>query len=162
MTTPTTTIRPAALARRSVRALLTVESDAICLDEGRAVLDDHLALVAAAQAARAAGGLLERHTSGLPRDLQGFAVEVGAALRADTLCSERTLTDASTLRGRLPAAGTEGGVEPGDVEEIVRALAAVEATVGLVMDSPPALRLASQVGAADRPGARAPRGRGRG
>ena len=158
----TTTIRPAAPARRSVRTLLTVESDAIRSEGDLAVIDDHLALVAAAQAARAAGALLERHTVHLPRDLQGFAVEVGAALRADALCSERTLTDVATLRGRLRAAGTEGGVEPGDVEEIVRALAAVEATVGLVLDSHRALRLASQVGAADRPGPRAPRGRGRG
>ena len=158
----TTTLRPPAPARRSVRTLLAVESDAIRIEGDLAILDDHLALVAAAQAARAAGALLERHTSGLPRDLQGFALEVRAALAGDALCSERTLTDAGTLRGRLRAAGAEGGVEPSDAEEIVRALAAVEATVGLVLDSHRALRLASHVGAADRPGARAPRGRGRG
>ena len=162
MTIPTTAIRPAAPARRSVRTLLSIESDAIRIDDGLAVLDDHLALVAAAQAARAAGGLLERHTSALPLALQGFALEVRAALRADALCSERTLTDAATLRGRLRAAGAEGGVEPGDIEEIARALAAVEATVSLVLDSHRALRLAGHVGAADRPGARAPRSRGRG
>ena len=159
----TTVIRPpVGPTRRSVRTLLSVESDAIRLEGDLAVLDDHLALVAAAQAARAAGALLERHTSALPSALQGFALEVRAALRADALCSERTLVDAGTLRARLRAAGAEGGVEPGDIEEIVRALAAVEATVSLVLDSHRALRLASHVGAADRPGARAPRGRGRG
>ena len=158
----TTVIRPAAPPRRSVRALLSIESDAIRIDDGLAVLDDHLALVAASQAARAAGGLLERHTPGLPRDLQGFALEVRAALRADALCSERMLTDVATLRGRLRAAKAAGSIEPGVAEEIARALAAVEATVGLVMDSHRALRLAGQVGAADRPGARAPRSRGRG
>ena len=158
----TTVIRPTAPARRSVRTLLTVESDAIRIEGDLAVIDDHLALVAAAQAARAAGALLERHTVHLPRDLQGFAVEVRAALGADALCSERTLTDVATLRGRLRAAGAAGSVEPGDAEEVARALAAVEATVGLVMDSHRALRLAGHVGAADRPGARAPRGRGRG
>ena len=162
MSTPTTVSRPAAPARRSVRTLLAVESDAIRIEGDLAVIDDHLALVAAAQAARAAGALLERHTVHLPRDLQGFALEVGAALRADTLCSERTLTDAGTLRGRLRAAGAAGGVEPGIAEEIARALAAVEATVSLVLDSHRALRLAGHVGVADRPGARAPRGRGRG
>ena len=158
----TTTLRPPAPARRSVRTLLAVESDAIRIEGDLAILDDHLALVAAAQAARAAGGLLERHASGLPSALQGFALEVRAALRADALCSERTLVDAGTLRARLRAAGAEGGVEPGDIEEIVRALAAVEATVSLVLDSHRALRLAGHVGAADRPGTRAPRSRGRG
>ena len=158
----TTVIRPTAPARRSVRTLLSIESDAVRLEDGLAVLDDHLALVAAAQAARAAGALLERHIVHLPRDLQGFAVEVRAALGADALCSERTLTDVATLRGRLRAAGAAGSVEPGDAEEVARALAAVEATVGLVMDSHRALRLAGNVGAADRPGARAPRGRGKG
>ena len=158
----TTVIRPTAPARRSVRTLLSIESDAVRLEDGLAVLDDHLALVAAAQAARAAGALLERHIVHLPRDLQGFALEVRAALAGDALCSERTLTDVATLRGRMRAAGAEGGVELEAAEEIARALAAVETAVSLVMDSHRALRLASHVGAADRPGARAPRGRGRG
>lgn len=151
---------------------ITIDSVGIRADDDAVVIDDHLVLVSAAQAARSAVTAFERGAALLPHTLRPHAETVVRALQGDRLCTERTLADLAALSTRLAdviEAGTiriavppehdggQGHIEhhyddvASECRRIDAALGIVRSAVALALDCRRAVRLLGTMGAGTPP-----------
>jgi hypothetical protein len=146
---------------------IVIDTDAVRVDDGTAVLDDHLVLLAAAQAARRAAEAIEAQMPALPARIRSHADVLAHVLRSDALSSGRTLEDVAAFAQRLEehvAHGTtriavgpdcDGGRSRVELVRddtataclrVARSLEPLRAAIELALDARRAVRLLERLG----------------